>query len=254
MILRFCFLSLFFFAASTAAENRIAIVIDDIGYRQTDSLALDLPGDITYSILPQTPYGKTLALQAYRQNKEILLHIPMESENGKRLGPGALTRKMSEEKIRASLKRSFEEIPFAIGINNHMGSLLTQLYRPMSWIMAFLKERDLLFLDSLTTEYSRGREIARDFDVPALNRHVFLDNQLSDDYIASQFQELIMRAKTYQSAIAIAHPHPETITALTNLLPTLAEHNISLVPLSALLPQQYSARAKVKSGKAAKAD
>ncbi|WDE12270.1 divergent polysaccharide deacetylase family protein [Thalassomonas haliotis] len=254
MILRFCFLSLLFFATFTAAENRIAIVIDDIGYRQTDSHALDLPGDITFSILPQTPYGQTLALQAYRKNKDILLHIPMESENGKRLGPGALTRKMSEEKIRASLKRSFEEIPFAIGINNHMGSLLTQLYRPMSWVMEFLKERELLFLDSLTTEYSRGREIARDYGVPSLNRHVFLDNQLTDEYIRQQFNELIQRAKRYHSAVAIAHPHPETITALTALLPTLAEHNISLVPLSALAADQYSAKVKAKTAKAGKAD
>jgi len=254
MILRFCILSLYWFAALAAAENRIAIVIDDIGYRQTDSHALDLPGELTFSVLPQTPHGKTLALKANQKNKEVLLHIPMESENGKRLGPGALTHRMSEANIRASLERSFEEIPFAVGINNHMGSLLTQLYRPMSWIMQFLKERELLFLDSLTTEYSRGREIALDYGVPTLNRHVFLDNQLTDEYIAGQFQELIERAKTYRSAVAIAHPHPETVAALNELLPTLAEHNITLVPLSALLADQYSAKVKAKTAKGAKAD
>ena len=239
-----CFFILFF-STALAAENRIAIVIDDIGYRKTDSDALNLPGNITFSILPQTPYGKRLAQQAFKQNRDILLHIPMESENDKVLGPGALTHGMSEEKIRASLTRSFEEIPFAIGINNHMGSLLTQLHRPMARVMRFLKERELFFLDSLTTEYSRASLIAKDFGVPSLNRHIFLDNQLSSEYITKQFNQLIERAKTNHVAIAIAHPHPETIKALTLLLPRLAEAQIKLVPISELIQDRETVKTQI---------
>jgi len=106
-----------------AAPSQVAIVIDDIGYRYTDKHALSLPGAVTYSILPHTPFGKALALRANAQQKDVLLHIPMEAENGKKLGPGALTSKMNEAQIVDSLKASFAEIPFAIGINNHMGSL-----------------------------------------------------------------------------------------------------------------------------------
>ena len=81
-----------------AKSGYVAIVIDDIGYRHSDEKALDLPGSVTYSILPHTPYGKKLALKANKQNSEVLLHIPMESLNGKRLGPGALTSNMSKQK------------------------------------------------------------------------------------------------------------------------------------------------------------
>jgi uncharacterized protein len=217
---------------------RIAIVIDDIGYRKTDSEVLALPGNLTLSILPHTPFGKILAEQAYQKNHDILLHIPMEAENAELLGPGALTVDMNEQKIRASLNSSFNEIPFAIGINNHMGSRLTQLYSPMVWTMRYLQEKKLLFLDSLTSNKSKAGRIARYFNVPELNRSIFLDNHLDQDYINKQFSRLVWQALNSRSntAIAIAHPHPETMQALARLIPLLAKKNIELVAISQLLP------------------
>lgn len=217
-----------------AEPVRIAIIIDDIGYRYTDKNALTLPGAITYAILPHTPYGKKIALKANAKHKDVMLHIPMEAENGKKLGPGGLTSAMNEKEIVASLNASLAEIPFAIGINNHMGSHLTQLDDPMIWTMTFLKQHHLLFLDSKTSPNSKAEDIARLMGVPVHNRHVFLDNNLTESYITKQFNLLISQAKSQKMAIAIAHPHPETITALKRLIPTLAKNNIELVPLSAL--------------------
>lgn len=227
-----------------AQSARIAIVIDDIGYRYTDKNALLLPGAITYSILPHTPFGKKIAIKANAEHKDVMLHIPMEAKNGKKLGPGALTSAMNKEEVLASLNASLAEIPFAIGINNHMGSHLTQLHDPMTWTMNFLKRHHLLFLDSKTTQYSKAGSIAKLIGVPVHDRHVFLDNELTDSYITKQFQSLIRHAKSQKIAIAIAHPHPETIRALTRLIPTLAENNIELVPLSALYvtPAHYQIR------------
>jgi polysaccharide deacetylase 2 family uncharacterized protein YibQ len=235
----FSFIVLFFLFTlgikSTQAQPvRIAIVIDDIGYRYTDKHALSLPGAITYSILPHTPYGKRIAVQANKNQKDVMLHIPMEAENGKKLGPGALTSTMNKAEIVASLNASLAEVPFAIGINNHMGSHLTQLDDPMTWTMSFLKQNHLLFLDSKTSPYSKAGSIAKSLGVPVKNRHVFLDNQLTDSYITKQFQSLIRHAKSQKVAIAIAHPHPETIKMLKRLIPTLAQNNIELVPLSSL--------------------
>lgn len=220
-----------------AETAKIALIIDDIGYRQTDYLALELPGQITYAVLPHTPFGKTLAEQAQQKNNEVILHIPMEATNGKKLGPGALTSEMSESEIRDSLHASFAEIPFAIGINNHMGSHLTQLYKPMAWTMRFLKENDLLFVDSLTTEHSKAGRVAHHFGVPTRHRHIFLDNELTPQYIEQQFTQLIQQAQKYKSVIAIAHPHPETVTVLKDLLAKLPEHQVELVPISHLVPK-----------------
>lgn len=208
-----------------------------MGYRITDKQALSLPGDITYSFLPHTTYGKKLAVQANMKKHEVLIHIPMESKNRKKLGPGALTSNMNELAYHQSLTESLAEIPFAIGINNHMGSYLTQLYKPMTWTMTFLKQNNLLFLDSKTSSNSKAQQAAIDFGVPVKSRHIFLDNELSEEYINQQFDQLIEFSKKNAMAIAIAHPHPETIVALTKLIPTLESHGIQLVPLSSLYPQ-----------------
>jgi len=237
--------SLFVIEIVHATSARVAIVIDDMGYRYTDQQALALPGAITYSILPHTPYGKMLAIKANKNHNDVLLHIPMEAENGKKLGPGALTSTMSKTEFYTSLRDSLAEIPFAIGINNHMGSRLTQLSKPMLWTMDFLKQSDLLFLDSRTSSKSKASNIARALGVPVNERHLFLDNQLSDKYIKQQFQLLIQHAKKQSFAIAIAHPHPETIQILTRLIPTLKQNNIALVPLSALYSKPIDYQASV---------
>ncbi len=243
------FSTAFIFSAESAQTQpaRIAIVIDDIGYRYTDKHALLLPGAITYSILPHTPYGKAIAIQANENHKDVMLHIPMEAENGKKLGPGALTSNMNEKEILASLNASLAEVPFAIGINNHMGSHLTQLNEPMTWTMNFLKAHHLLFLDSRTTQYSKAGSIAKLLGVPVQDRHIFLDNQLTESYITKQFQSLIRHAKSQKIAIAIAHPHPETIQVLTRLIPTLAKNNIELVPLSTLYSTSAAYQAQTVS-------
>ena len=224
--------------ASAAQVSRVAIVIDDIGYRYSDANALNLPGNITFSILPHTPYGKKLAEQANIAHHDVLLHIPMEAENGKRLGPGALTTKMTKKNIHDNLSRAFAEIPFAVGINNHMGSRLTQLYQPMIWMMSFLKSHQLFFLDSKTSAHSQAEKAALAVGVPIRNRHVFLDNQLDEEYIEQQFNQLINQAQKHKLAIAIAHPHPETVKVLSRLIPSLADNNIDLVPLSELYNNQ----------------
>ncbi|MFT5850650.1 MAG: polysaccharide deacetylase 2 family uncharacterized protein YibQ [Colwellia sp.] len=220
---------------ATAKNAQVAIIIDDIGYRKSDAAVLTLPGAITFAILPHTPYGKRLALEGYHKNNEIILHIPMEAENGKKLGPGALTVKMNEESIRHQLALAFAEIPFAIGINNHMGSKLTKLYNPMMWTMRFLKERDLIFVDSVTTNKTKAEHIALQVGVPTTHRQIFLDNELTTDYIDQQFMQLIEHAQQYKSVVAIAHPHPETIAALNRLIPLLAALDIDLVPVSSLI-------------------
>lgn len=227
--------------------SKISIIIDDIGYRRSDIDAINVPGQLSFAILPHTPHGKSLAKKAYADEKDIIIHMPMESSNGMDLGPGALTSEMSEAELRKKLTAAFDEIPFAIGLNNHMGSGLTQLYQPMAWTMRFLKERDLIFIDSVTTNQSKARKVAGYFGVPSRGRHVFLDNEQNEAYITKQFNQLIKDAKHFGTVVAIAHPHPETVIALTKLIPTLKHHNVELVPISQLVPQQYNASTLVKT-------
>ncbi|WP_260679241.1 divergent polysaccharide deacetylase family protein [Thalassomonas sp. M1454] len=239
------FFSLVIFVSTQAFAfnvDKVAIVIDDIGWRATDKTALNLPKQVTFSVLPHTPFGRSLAEQSNKQNREVLLHVPMESINNRTLGPGALTSNMAEESVHQVLAASIADIPHVIGINNHMGSKLTQMSEPMSWTMNFLKDNDLFFLDSKTSQYSQAEYIAQQVGIPSLHRHIFLDNKIDEQYIEKQFEKLVRSSKKYGNVIAIAHPHPETIKVLQKMIPVLASNNIELVAISQLLPTDHPVR------------
>ena len=221
-----------------AQSAQVAIIIDDLGYRKSDVQALYLPGAISYAILPHTPYGKSLALQAKGQNNEVILHIPMEAKNGKKLGPGALTSTMNETSIRNNLSNAFAEIPFALGINNHMGSALTQNRQAMTWVMETLQEEQLYFIDSLTSPHSIAYQQAIKHQLPALRRHIFLDNDKSLEALTRQWNKALRIANKTGRAILIGHPYAESHAFLAKQLPKLAAQSIELIPASQLLLQQ----------------
>ncbi|WP_394204153.1 divergent polysaccharide deacetylase family protein [Shewanella waksmanii] len=235
----FFFLAILIFTTSVQA-SKVALIIDDIGYRQTDEAVLSLPNKITLSVLPHTPLGETLAKNGHQQGHEIMLHIPMQALNGKKLGPGGLTNQMSEYEFKQQIDAAFNSIPYAVGVNNHMGSLLTQLDEPMQWLMENLKHRQGYFIDSVTTRYTRAGAKADHIGIPTLRRQVFLDNDTSKAGLERQFNHLISLAHHQGQVVAIAHPYPETIEFLQNNLSRLKENGIHLVNASELLPYRIA--------------
>ncbi|MDP2561061.1 divergent polysaccharide deacetylase family protein [Psychrobium sp. 1_MG-2023] len=232
-------------AKPVTTVNKIAIVIDDIGYRQTDYQALKLTGQFTYAILPFAPLTQPLANAVHHSKREVIIHIPMEAKtNNHLLGTGALKAEMDEATARRHIRQAIANVPHAKGVNNHMGSKLTAQAQPMSWLMDELSQQHFYMLDSKTTPHSVIVPIAQQYGVPAGQRHIFLDNQLDQDYLNQQLSKLIRLAKRNEYAIAIAHPHPQTIAFLSQIETKLASHNVTLVPLSTLvkrsLPQNLS--------------
>ncbi|QSX37324.1 divergent polysaccharide deacetylase family protein [Shewanella sedimentimangrovi] len=221
---------------TSAHAGQLAIIIDDIGYRQTDTAVLSLPPEVTLSVLPHTPLGKKLAQQGHQKGHEIMLHLPMQALNGDTLGPGGLTNQMSESQFKQQVAQAMDSVPYIKGVNNHMGSLLTQLPAPMSWLMEMLKSRELYFIDSATTKFSRGEEMAEQRGVPSLRRQLFLDNDISHKGLERQFRQLLELSKGPGMTVAIAHPHPTTVAFLKANLPSLSKEGIDLIPASQLLP------------------
>lgn len=225
--------------STDAKAKQIAIVIDDIGYHQRDLELLSLPGQLSYSILPHTPYSQIFATLASQSNKELLLHIPMQALNGKKLGPGALTLDMNKVQLQQTLGNALASLPQVKGVNNHMGSALTQQSEAMKWTMEVLKKRQLFFLDSRTTQLSQAQNAANFLGVANIGRHVFLDNITTTEQLQFRLEELKSKATKYQFAIAIAHPYPETIDFLRQALPQLSEQGFELVPVSHLIERKY---------------
>lgn len=225
-------------AVPVAAQPLVSLIIDDLGDRWLPGLrAVMLPGSLMYAVLPHTPYSRQIAELAHQRDKEVMLHLPMEAMDTNRpLGPGGLTLDMTEAQFLQTLRGDLAAIPHVVGINNHMGSLLTRHPGHMGWLMNELRRRgDLFFVDSRTTSATVGMQIAHEVGVPSLERDVFLDSDPQLSAIREQFDHLLNLARRNGKAIGIGHPYPETLTVLEERLPTLSDEGVRLIPVSQLI-------------------
>lgn len=196
---------------------KVAIIIDDLGYDEAIGLQLlKFPIELTYSFLPFAPYTRKLERLAHRAGKTVFLHLPLEPKDSSfNPGPGALYLSDSQETQRVKLAKSLEEVPHAVGINNHMGSAFTENGDAMTGIMHDLKERSLMFVDSLTTPGSIGLKVAGQTAVKSIGRSVFLDNVQDEGKICAQLELLVKLSEKYGRAVGIGHPHQTTLNAIS---------------------------------------
>jgi polysaccharide deacetylase 2 family uncharacterized protein YibQ len=227
------------------AQPKIAIIIDDLGYHRSRGEAIiNLPGPITCAVIPQTPHAPTLAKLAHDIGKEVILHMPMETDGYAELDVGGLREDMTQEDFVSTVDAAVSRIPEARGLNNHMGGILTADVNAMNMLMASLGEHGLFFVDSRTTPQSVAGNLARQHGLAYAGRDIFLDNERDLVAINDQFNQAIALAKRRGHAIVIGHPYPETIEYLQNVIPLLDNAGIKLVPVSSLLNRPQMAKAK----------
>jgi polysaccharide deacetylase 2 family uncharacterized protein YibQ len=235
--LRLLLLAAIFLSAPGGAQDvpRIAIIIDDLGYQYAaGQRAINLPGAVSYAILPATPNGYSLARAAHNQGKEVLLHLPLEAvgQQGED-EPGGITLDMSRVAFEEAFDKALASVPYAIGVSSHKGSLLTQHPGHMQWLMQEIGEREgMFFVDSYTTDASVAMQLAAESGIAATRRHVFLDNDRSPAAIVREFERLMSLAQKQGIAVAIGHPYPETLDFLERKLLTLDSASIQLIPVS----------------------
>ena len=227
---------------TTQAEElpAITLIIDDMGnHANHGEKALSLDGPVTYAFLPHTPYASNLAERAHSAGKEVMLHLPMDSHDGERLGPGALTLHMTEQTFKRTVASDIAAVPHAAGLNNHMGSLLTRHPGAMAWLMQVLDKRPgMFFIDSRTTRETVAQQLAQEFGVPNTRRNVFLDNDRDPAKIRESFGKLVHQARQQGYAVGIGHPYPETVNTLRKELDRLAEHGVRLISASQMIVLQ----------------
>ncbi|MEC7816777.1 MAG: divergent polysaccharide deacetylase family protein [Pseudomonadota bacterium] len=232
-----------------AQPPTIAIIIDDMGHNlpEGERLArLDQP--ITLAFLPYRRHTVPLARLAHQHHKEIMLHAPMANTRNIGLGPGGLTPDMDERAIAQTLRRALQAIPHVQGVNNHMGSLLTQQLQPMDWVMRELDRYPLYFVDSRTIASSVAGQVAEAYDIPNLTRDVFLDHEQTEAFVDQQFKLLIQKAKENGTAIGIGHPHKVTVDYLEKHLPALDEQGIAVATVSGIWAMRNNNRVMFAEG------
>ncbi|MCE9651439.1 MAG: divergent polysaccharide deacetylase family protein [Parvibaculum sp.] len=227
--------------AAVPQAPMIAIVLDDMGVnRHGTERAMALPAPITFAFLPYAHGVETMAATARAQGHELLVHVPMEPKGPADPGPHALRTGETPAEIGADLTWALGRFPGYVGINNHMGSKFTADASAMRLVMQELQTRGLMFLDSRTGADTQAANMAREVGVPVLSRDVFLDNDEDGAEVKAQFSRLEKLAREHGAAVAIGHPHPETLTILEKWIPEAKARGFTLVPLTAIVKRHQA--------------
>lgn len=202
----------------------LVIVVDDLGESMDAAKRLArLSVPITFSVLPYTTQAKAVANLARRTGHELLLHLPCEPEGYPQRansGPGTLKASMSPALLEQTLVKNLAQLPDVDGVNNHMGSRLTQNKKAMTIILSHLQGRGKFFLDSVTTPRTVVQEVSANLGMNYLRRNVFLDNTQAKQAILLQLKKAESLAKQTGLAIVIGHPYTETLQALETWVKT----------------------------------
>jgi polysaccharide deacetylase 2 family uncharacterized protein YibQ len=240
-------LLLIFFALGAQADQRpvLSLVIDDLGYSlESGRAAIDLDGDHTYAILPGAAYSQRLAHLAHSRNKEVILHLPMQSIHSKAAHEAnALNEAMDEDELTTRVHSLLAQVPFIRGVNNHMGSHLTEFDFFMRPVMDSIRGYNprLYFLDSRTSPRSVAYAQALDAGLSSTTRDIFLDNDVNPEAIRLQYHIWLTRARERGSAIAIGHPYAHTIDLLRQNLPE-ADRKFKFLRISKLIREREARR------------
>jgi len=225
-------------AASPVAEKpqaRVAylsLIIDDLGQNPVrDQRALALPGPVTLAIMPDTPHATEFARQAHKAGKTVMLHMPMDPATG----PFAWHPELPLAELESRLNAALLKVPYAAGLNNHMGSRMTAEPVAMGWLVAELQRRHMFFVDSRTSAKTIAAAQAQQIGLASVSRDVFLDDERTAEAITRQLQIAIKLAHKQGSAVMIGHPYPVTLDVLERELPNLKAQGIDWIDLRRMI-------------------
>lgn len=221
---------------SSSVTGRLAVVIDDAGLDlESQRIYEEIGVPLTLAVMPNKMYTSEAAAEWSRYGMPVILHQPMEPVSGSGMEEKTILTSMSDEAIRYMLKESLEQIPQAVGINNHQGSRATTDARVMRVVMNELSHRGLFFLDSRTNTTTAADSAAVSYGVPYARNDLFVDNSADEGEIRAMIQEGANRAKARGSYIIIGHCRPHTAAAFRDIVPQLQAQGIEFVYVSSLL-------------------
>ncbi len=210
----------------------LTLIIDDLGQNPArDQRVLALPGPVTLAIMPDTPHATEFARQGHRAGKIVILHMPMDPATG----PYAWHPELPLAELESRLNAALLKVPYAAGINNHMGSRMTAEPVAMGWLMAELQRRHLLFVDSRTSAKTVAAAEAQKIGLASVSRDVFLDDERTPEAITRQLNIAIELARKQGSAVMIGHPYPVTLDVLERELPRLKAQGIEWIDLRQMI-------------------
>lgn len=227
-------------------ELKAAIIIDDFG-GCTGGVEKFLEGNIriTAAVMPFQDHSSEHARLAHKNGFEVMIHLPMQPIKGKRswLGPKPITVDLSPQEVKKRVYEAINDVPYAKGLNNHMGSLAVANKEIVRAIVEVAKEKKLFIVDSGTSPDSKFPEVTKELGVPLLKRDVFLDDIGSPAHVRRQMEKLAKVTELNGQGIAIGHVGTKgdaCSTGVKQSIEMLKNKNIKIVPVSELLSKEMA--------------
>lgn len=222
-------------AVPSSVKGRLAVVIDDAG-RDLDSQRVyeNMGIPLTLAVMPNQVHTSEAAAEWAAAGLPVIIHQPMESVSGSGMEPIVLLTSMTDEEKRNMLSNSFQQIPQAVGMNNHQGSKATTDRHTMDIVMNELHHRGLFFLDSATNTTTAADSAAAAYGVPYARNELFVDNSTDVEEIKAMIRKGA-RMAAGGSAIIIGHCRPHTAEAFRQIVPELKAEGIQFIYVSQLM-------------------
>ncbi|MDI6756474.1 MAG: divergent polysaccharide deacetylase family protein [Endomicrobiia bacterium] len=217
--------------------NRVAIVIDDLGYNLKDVeefLALGAP--MTYAVLPREHNSRSTAELLSGRGAAYMVHFPLEPDDPL-VNPGraAALTSMGDKEIAGRFAAAIKTVPGAFGVSNHMGSKFTRTKDKMRTFLSLVQENGLIYFDSRTTEKSVASSVAAELGMRVFVNQIFLDNDGSREAIDKQLALVLKKSKKQPLTFAIGHVHKKNLPrAIKDFIPRFEEAGVEFVSLKEL--------------------
>lgn len=194
-------------------KPKLAIIMDDVSTKSQVNAIKSLGLVITMSFLPPSAARPNSAKLALKENF-YMVHLPMEAQSYSAEEPNTLRVNDSQNEIMTRIRYIKKIFPKVRYINNHTGSKFTSNETAVNKLISALNKNNISFVDSRTTSKTKVPKVMKNFGMKYIARDVFLDHKSDKDYIKKQIKSAIRIAKNEGVAIAIGHPHANTILAL----------------------------------------
>lgn len=210
-------------AVKAGYKPRLVIIIDDVAYKHQADAIKSVNLKLTPSFFPATSAHPETPVLA-RRFSFYMIHLPMQALGGfKGAEIGTLTVDDDYEKIAKKLQSIKRDFPNLKYINNHTGSRFTSDAAAMDRMMRAVRDENLIFVDSKTTSPTKVYGAAKKYSMPYIARDVFLDHDGSKAAVRKQLKYAVELAKKRSYAIAIGHPHKNTLEVLQESAKLLQE-------------------------------
>lgn len=236
------FVTLYYTKSQNVAKDKtlLAIVVDDFGIRNNKLLDdfCSLNSNVTFAILPDQKYSKHVMNKAAETGHETMIHIPMEPISYPRDNPGAnaIYVHLSKNEIKRRMENYIKQFPLCVGANNHMGSFATTDESVMRSVLQVLKDHNLYFVDSRTSQSSIAYDVAKKMMIPTCENQFFLDTpRITEKTLANKIRQLKYLAKDRERILVITHcATQDRYDFLKEFIKKIEKLDFELVPVSEL--------------------